>query len=145
MRKFVSSERYLTFCFDFSKDSVDSGNDKGMRWKFLSGLGVNGYIATQAHESHIVGYDASDNEFHADFKSSNDDSAVVAQFLNGSQRVTLCYNDNCIGAGGKSKCCHFGCEINEGCSQKHRDHGEVRLGYRSTSGGLTESHGRVHT
>ncbi|KAL5511068.1 hypothetical protein ACEPAH_4283 [Sanghuangporus vaninii] len=81
-------------------DYVDSGKDKGLRWKFLSGKMNDGYFATQAHEDHIVGYDSGDNEFHADFKKSNDDSAVMAHFIN-DQQLTLCFDNNCIGSGAK--------------------------------------------
>lgn len=99
---------HVSRCYDshallsfFSVDYIDGEKDKGLRWKFLSGPGTDGYFATQAHQDHIVGYDAADNEFHADFKKSNDDSAVMAHF--NESKVTLCYNDNCIGAGGGSE------------------------------------------
>ncbi|KAL5489727.1 hypothetical protein ACEPAI_4559 [Sanghuangporus weigelae] len=83
-----------------SVDSIRDGHDKGMRWKFLSGKGQDGWIATQAHKNHILGYDSGADEFHADFKSSNDDSAIMAHFVEGDCKLTLCYQKYCIGGGG---------------------------------------------
>ncbi|KAL5529788.1 hypothetical protein ACEPAG_5775 [Sanghuangporus baumii] len=85
-----------------SVDSIRNGNDKGMRWKFLSGKDSDSQIATQAHKDHILGYDNGADQFHADFKSSNDDSAVMAHFVKGDPdcKLTLCYEQYCIGKGG---------------------------------------------
>ncbi|KAL5511067.1 hypothetical protein ACEPAH_4282 [Sanghuangporus vaninii] len=82
-----------------SIEYVDSGKDRGMRWKFLPGAQKDSFIATQAHQDHIVGYDSGDNEFHADFRKSNDGSAVMAHFINENQ-LTLCFDSNCIGGRG---------------------------------------------
>lgn len=112
-----------------------------MRWKFLSGRGQDGFFATQAHSSKIVGYDASDNEFHADFKRSNDDTAVMAHFINDTH-LTLCYNENCIGADAKSKLLiTVILEVNDKHSRHARNHEKVCLDHRATFSGLMGSFG----